>query len=258
MNVRQKHAHSWVEAYLGESDDPDRTPNWLTLDPTPGTERRNSVARVGGFKANFRQITDLVRYVWVFYVVGYNAERQNRLLYGPIRQLIDEAQRGFTIIGASLKRAYVRLIQFLHFPNARSFVSPRGFGVALVGLSLLFGAFWLLIGLGKRLLRWYLGPVEEAGALSAGAAHYRRLAQLLAEYDLERTPAETQSEFARRATVFLTARGSGTETVADVPRLVVEAFYRVRFGDLALNPDELTALDSRLNALEGSLRASRG
>ena len=39
MNVRQKHAHSWVEAYVGLS--PDQAPIWITLDPTPGTERRS-------------------------------------------------------------------------------------------------------------------------------------------------------------------------------------------------------------------------
>src|SRR5947199_2707265 len=71
MNVRQKHAHSWVEAYLGDTPPPERAPLWLTLDPTPGTERDKSVAKVGGFRANFYQITDAVRYVWVFYVVGY-------------------------------------------------------------------------------------------------------------------------------------------------------------------------------------------
>jgi protein-glutamine gamma-glutamyltransferase len=81
--------------------------------------------------------------------------------------------------------------------------------------------------------------------------------QLLAEFGLERPPAETQAEFARRATVFLTGRGSGTEDVADVPRLVIDAFYRVRFGQLDLSPDDLKHLETRLDALEASLRPTR-
>jgi hypothetical protein len=106
-------------------------------------------------------------------------------------------------------------------------------------------------------VRWVRGADDEAAALSAGAAHYRRLALLLGEYGLERPPAETQDEFARRATVFLTARGSGTDAVADVPRAVVEAFYRVRFGHRELPPDLHGHLESRLDDLEASLGASQ-
>src|SRR5258708_33494589 len=38
LTVRQKHAHSWVEALVGEVGSGDasrRTPVWVTLDPTP-------------------------------------------------------------------------------------------------------------------------------------------------------------------------------------------------------------------------------
>jgi transglutaminase-like putative cysteine protease len=258
LSVRQKHAHSWVEAYLGEfPGSPEHVPRWMTLDPTPGIERDKSVARVGGFRANFRQITDLVRYVWVFYVVGYNAERQNRLIYGPMRQLVEEAQRGFRIIGGFVRAAWAWVIKLFHFESARSFFSPRGFAVSFVALLLLVGLVQALAWLIRRLLRWYLGPGEDIGSLSAGATHYRRLAQVLAEYDLERSPAETQDEFARRATHYLTARGSSTEAVADVPKLVVDAFYRVRFGHQELGPDDLNALETRLDALETSLRAAQ-
>ena len=80
---------------------------------------------------------------------------------------------------------------------------------------------------------------------------------LLAECGLERPPAETQDEFARRPTVFLAGRGTGTEAVADVPRLVVEAFYRTRFGHRDL-PAPLVANLEALNALEQTLRSSQG
>ena len=41
LNVRQKHAHSWVEAYVGHSKSPDTLPLWVTLDPTPIACARN-------------------------------------------------------------------------------------------------------------------------------------------------------------------------------------------------------------------------
>ena len=69
--VRQKHAHSWVEALVDRSPEPDRLPLWVTLDPTPPDQRNESVARVGGLANNFYQVTDFVRYVWIFYIVGF-------------------------------------------------------------------------------------------------------------------------------------------------------------------------------------------
>ena len=255
LSVRQKHAHSWVEAYLGDTPGPNRAPLWLTLDPTPGNERDASVARVSGFSGNFRQVTDLIRYVWVFYVVGYNAERQSKLLYTPIRRLVSEAQRGFRIIADALKAGYARLVKLLTFRTAQSFFSVRGFGVSFGGLFLLSGLVWLVRWAVRRVFRRF-GPGDDGGPLSAGAAHYRRLAQLLSEYGLVRPAAETQDEFARRAAAYLASRGSTTEAVTEVPRFVVDAFYRVRFGRRELSADDLEALETRLDTLETSLRAS--
>jgi hypothetical protein len=149
-----------------------------------------------------------------------------------------------------------RLLRLLHFESTQSFISWRGFFVSFVGLLLLVGLFRALAWLVRGIVRWLVGQDEEAIALAVGAAHYRRLALLLSECGLERPPAETQDEFARRATVFLTARGSNTEAVADVPRLVVDAFYRVRFGHLELSHDTLSQLEARLDALEANLKAS--
>ena len=69
-----------------------------------------------------------------------------------------------------------------------------------------------------------------------------------------RTPAETQSEFACRARTFLTSRGPATQTVGWRPQQVVDAFYRVRFGHLELEPAYLAELDGRLDSLESSLK----
>jgi hypothetical protein len=250
MSVRQKHAHSWVEAYLGPS--PDGMPIWLTLDPTPASEREQSVAQVGGFSSNFRQITDLIRYVWVFLVVGYNAERQNRLIYEPLYALINEAKRGFAMMRQALEPLLNNVVHFDgHFISIPGFVVTFLLLLLLVGLAR--GGYWLF----ARVWRWYRGSAKGSSSLSAGVAFYRRLTQLLEEFGLERPPAETHYEFARRAGVFLAGQGSSTEGVSEVPRLVVDAFYRVRFGHLTLPPAALSDLEARLDALEQSLRATQ-
>ncbi len=253
MNVRQKHAHSWVEAYLGVEPGPERPPRWLTLDPTPGNERDASVARVGGFRSNFRQFSDFIRFIWLFYVVGYNSERQNALLYGPIRGLIREARAGFVIMGQWFQKTYSRGLGLLHFPDAKSFFSLRGFLVTFIPLFMLVGMFRFSSWLWRKLWRWYRGPIEENSALSPGAAQYRRLAQLLGKLGLERPQSQTQYEFARNASALLSERGAQTQAVADVPGLVVDAFYSVRFGERDLPPGATETLESRLDALENTL-----
>ena len=258
VSVRQKHAHSWVEAYVGDQNVPgpesERHPNWLVLDPTPGIERERLVASVGGFSTNFRQATDLVRYIWVFYVVGYNPERQRRILYDPIIKLAGVASRGFRMMGQALRDAASDL---LYFQNVEQFISLRGLVVSFGAMLILVGLFFALRWGWRRCRRWYRGSGDDPAALAAGVVFYRRLVQMLAAFGLERPSAETQQEFARRAGVFLTGHGASTEAVADVPRLVVEAFYQVRFGQSELEPGTLSQLEARLDALESSLLASR-
>ncbi len=246
--VRQKHAHSWVEALVGERPGPlgEPRPTWMTLDPSPADQRNESVARVGGISTSFRPLTDFVRYVWVFYIVGFNAERQDRFLYAPIRALIEEARRGFAIIWDNLR-------SWLHFPSVESFFSLRGFVVSFLALLLLVlfarVATW---GVAK-VIRGLKGAKAEVSPGTAAILFYRRLLALLAEYGLERPPAETPREFARRAAIFLAGHGSGTEAVADVPPLVVDAFYQIRFGEHTLVDDDLHHVLARLDALEARL-----
>ena len=234
MNVRQKHAHSWVEAYVGQ--DESNRPRWVTLDPTPGLERDASVARVGGIAGNVRSITDMIRYVWVFYILGYDSNRQNRLLYAPLKTAILAVREGYATLWELAKKGVARLFDF---QNLASFVSVKGFIVSFIVLSLLVGLVKLTAWLGRQALQWWHGPTDDSSGLTAGVLFYRRLVQLLAPYDLERTTAETQNEFALRATRFLTGQGMQTLPVADVPQKIVDAYYRVRFGHRDLDPESL-------------------
>ncbi len=248
MNVRQKHAHSWVEAYLGR--DREGQPYWITLDPTPGLERDQSVAQVGGIAGTFRPFTDTIRHVWVFYIVGYDGERQNRLLYTPMKQMLQWMREKYV----QLWRLARKGLGFLFtFQDVGSFISIRGFVVTFLVLVILAALVQMSIWMSRRLLIWLRGPQEDEASLTAGILFYRRLSQLLARLELDRTPAETQAEFAVRASRMLSNRDQSGPSVVDVPQQVVEAFYRVRFGHLELDPASLRELDARLDALEASL-----
>ena len=251
MNVRQKHAHSWVEAYVGP--DPSGRPLWITLDATPVMARDESVAQVGGVSTNMRPLTDMIRYVWIFYVLGYDASRQNRLLYTPIKETILNVRRVYAMLWSWTKQGFTHLF---NFQSIGAFISIKGFFVSFIVLSLLVLIVKLAILVGKRLLAWWRGPTDDSAELTAGILFYRRLAQMLADYDLERTPAETQNEFALRASRFLTGQPAPIQAVAEVPQKIVEAFYRVRFGHRDLDPDTLKELEENLDLLQTRLNTN--
>jgi len=254
LTVRQKHAHSWVEMLGPSPDDDPLVPIWITLDPTPPAPREASVARVGGFRANFRQFTDFVRYVWIFYVVGFNAERQKLLIYDPALKLFGYASRGFTLIWSAARGGLARL---LNFPSVESFFSVRGLFVSFFALLTLAGLARISFWLARLAWRAVRGTRRDDSPAAVGVAIYRRLAEILAGFGLDRPPAETPSEFARRAASFLAARGSDTVAVADVPSAVVDAFYRIRFGRIELPAVDIEALETRLDALERTIKPAR-
>ena len=249
MNVRQKYAHRWVEALVGTESD--RRPVWITLDPTPSNERAASIAHVGGIVGNFRPLTDLIRHVWVFYIIGYDRDRQNRLLYAPMLQMVNWVKENYNQLVLIGRRGFARLFRF---EDISALISWRGGGVTFLGLLLLVGFVAGSYRLILWLSRWLRGPVVSSASLTAGTLFYRRLTELLARVELERTPFETQSEFAARAARFLTGQGQTTQSVAEIPSEVVDAFYRVRFGQLELEPATLEELDTRLDELEACMK----
>ena len=99
-----------------------------------------------------------------------------------------------------------------------------------LALALATGLGFRLFRLGQALVRWLRGHARDAARSAAGTLFYRRLVQLLAAYDLERTPAETQSEFAGRATSSLTGRGRITEPSPMSPSKSSRPF--IRFGSV--------------------------
>ena len=76
-----------------------------------------SVAAVPG------HLSDAIRSVWAFKIVGYDAERQERDVYSWIRYFAGLAMTGFALIGQMLRDA----MKWLYFENPAQFFSVRGF-----------------------------------------------------------------------------------------------------------------------------------
>jgi transglutaminase-like putative cysteine protease len=243
-HIRQKHAHSWVEALIPNPSGAGHY--WMTLDPTPGADRDELVAQVGGsWFPGLRQFGEAIRYYWVFYIQGFDAERQQRMIYQPIKDLAEMAGHGYQMIWDAVRGLF-------HFTDQQSFFSGRGFIVAFLTLTAL--AFLLIAARSawKWLARWLRpGSSGKAGS-GANIAFYQKLMTLLSAQGLERAEAETPREFGARAIAQLTAR-CGDEQLFDVPRRVIEAFYRVRYGDESIHPDESRELRAGIDRLEQAL-----
>ncbi len=250
--VREKHAHSWVEAMVGTPND---TPRWVTLDPTPARQREEVVAQVGSGAFKFRFLSDSIRTLWTFNVVGFDSDRQERGIYGPIRQFAALLARGFRIIFGTLRA----LLSLLYFEDIQHFFSVRGFVVSTMAMLGLLG-----LGLAaRRTWRWITGKGTaregDAEGRDPGVAFYYRLVKILAAHGFVRPAAETPREFARRATEAMALKWPGGD-LTPVPGMVVDAFYSKRFGNNELSPTILSELERCLESLELGLerRASGG
>jgi hypothetical protein len=208
------------------------------------------VAQVGGSSRRFRTIGDFLRYVWVFYIVGFDADRQNRAIYAPIGQVLQEVRRGAILMYRNMLDVARRL---LRLRDVAALFSLSGFLISFFGLLLLYGVVRILRAIWRRLLRlWRRGSTATA-ELTSAMASYRRLVQILASVGLERPVTETPREFARRSAVALAGMRAETIPVSTVPTEVVEAFYRIRYGGHSLRPEDIEQIESRLDALDATL-----
>jgi len=247
MYVREKFAHAWVEALVAGG--PDEIERWITLDPTPGFERQKNISP-GGLLYQLRQATDFIRYIWVFYIIGFDAERQYRVIYDPIIRLIREARSGFLIMIQSIRDLLSGTRQLSDLLRA---FSGRGFlgGILIAVMAILMfrlGRIALLY-----LIRWIIRKDGSQAAMTPGIAIYQRLEALLGELGLKRSRNETPKEFADRVGIGLRERfqESGLE---GIPHLVVQAFYQIRFGGIDLDASQIQVMDEKLSVLEEQIR----
>jgi transglutaminase-like putative cysteine protease len=263
LYVRQKHAHSWAEVLVNDLDwlqslplaAPTITtrllpaPRWLKLDPTPSAAREAIVANVG-VGGRFRTLTDFIRFVWLFYVVSFDRERQHRVVYNPIRELAQRTKDRASEIWDAAWRSGLRI---LDFKSVGEFFSVRGFAVSVTILGFSAGLLWLARKLLRGLARWFGGSRARGMVRDIGDSYLKRLTLLLSRLGLNRTESETPREFASRARESLRAGGERTAGLTEVPSRVVERYYQYRFGGMEFTEEALRGLDSDLHALELAL-----
>jgi hypothetical protein len=261
--VRQSNAHTWVEAYLRPEDavPPHVAAGldiskgaWLTLDPTaPVATAAEEIVDQGRDSQSLSQmLSSIYDYAWVLwmkYVVELSPESQQEGIYKPLSALWQVIREGFF-----QPEAWLSLWESLTGWFRQNWFSWQG---ALAGSALCL----VLVGV-YRLLRWLVlrplwrhvvEPTARA-VLARSPAHefHRRLEKALGQLGLLRSPGQTALEFAVLADAHL-RESAATERFAPLPRQVVEALYRVRFGGRSLDVAETEAVEQALDELEHGL-----
>jgi protein-glutamine gamma-glutamyltransferase len=272
--VRQLHAHTWVEVFLDpeqlEKFPPDslhgknywtfteqdrlrpengrawKSGAWMRLDPTPAGDADH---RAGLF-SSMRRGMDWLDFAWSNYVVQLDFDRQRDAIYQPIARAVKKAWDELT--SPSRWRAMadsLALALYLdHLGREAQWIVLAL--VALLIAAVVAVAVWLLFRLVRRLFARWTGNhrARRMKGRRVEIEFYRKLETLLARHGLVRAPAQTQLEFAAAAGASLAAV-FGKNRVAPLPSLVAEAFYLVRFGRQPLDNLQVQTVEQALAEL---------
>ncbi|HWB08252.1 MAG TPA: DUF3488 and transglutaminase-like domain-containing protein [Pirellulales bacterium] len=261
--VRELHAHAWVEAYIppeflpanmAHNEQARKHGAWLTLDPTPHRSEEDQFADSFGIGA-LKRLLDLTQLVWTNYVLGMDSQRQQEAIYQPLVQRLEDVLRSLTEEeGRERIRQWLADTVGRRMGLSHGLFSWQGALASLVGLLMLI-ASWKLTFWTVRRLRRSFAPRSSGGRPSARHVDfYDRFEALLGRYGMPRTPSQTQREFAL-ATGGHLAESPLTQRVGLLPRRIAEAYYRVRFGQRELSAEEMRSIEEALGELAAALAA---
>jgi transglutaminase-like putative cysteine protease len=267
--VRQKHAHAWVEAYLEPEDVPSEeiagTPSpggaWYRLDPTPRREHDLGEAEQKDIGGQMGDAFDYIDVLWRDYVLGLNSTRQRDSVFEPLSTQVASAPDW---LEPSRFQAWLQRKDPNKYHRQRERESLINWRIVMlssivVGLTILgvrAGAAFFSHFRWSSLLVW-LGRGQKRGALGP-PTFYRRLEGLLARLGLVRTAGQTPREFARLAAATLAKRLAERDgadlpelgpEVAALPGKIVEAYYHTRFGHAQLDDEQLAVIEQALDQL---------
>jgi transglutaminase-like putative cysteine protease len=261
-HVRQLHAHAWVEALLepGHYAAQNRFPGldadrraWLTLDASPLSQSAVGAGLNRGLWGRAWMYVDYLQVLWGRFVAGLNYGTQQEAIYQPLAAMFSRIWDQFTSLGD-----WIGLPSILD-PGliGRSWRWYRrhlfSFFVSICALLLAAAAAVMLAkGLIRQLRRLARQVAPFVGSRASNSEIYGRLERVLAQHGYRRASGQTPYEFALAAGGDLAER-AGCSPLAALPRRVVEAFYRVRFGGHPLDSAEAQAVEHALSALERGL-----
>ena len=219
LAVRQRDAHSWVEAYFHRG-------GWVTFDPSP---RASSEVTRNSLPARVSRYLDALGMRWDRYVVSYNLFDQLRIASVARRRadlLRWQAIGLFRGFERAAKAATLTLAARLH-----------GAGLLLLAISIACAS--MLVGVRKGAFGW--GRFRKRSGHGA-VQFYQELLRVLARRGFAKGKGLTPREFAAAV------ESSGWPELAEVSR-VVEIYYQIRYGGRSLSRSERAGIEQILRHL---------
>ena len=255
FQVRQLHAHTWVEVYLPFRQIPPHLIHgrgywrwwggWLRLDPTPAGAGHEQSA---SWMTPVHGAMDWLDAAWSNYVMELDYERQREAIYAPIARTARAMARMATD-PESWRTFFAELAIRWHLDELRGAVAWLVIVIAGILVTAVLAAFgWLLYWAGRRLLRRWTGNRTRLARRRSKIEFYRRFETLLARQGMSRATGQTQREFAEAAGRQLTLRGCDPR-LCRLPGMVADAFYRVRFGRRPLDNRQVQTVEQAIKEL---------
>jgi transglutaminase-like putative cysteine protease len=269
--VRQKHAHAWVEALLPPDSvseweiagRPSGGGTWYRLDPTPVPPPTLTTTSGEGLLEHVGEAFDYVELLWRDYVLSLNSARQQDSVYDPVSSRALGSLPSW-MESRSVHRAVRRWARRFGWEidtsaprDAAARVFDWRMAIMVASMILMLGVVaQMLLLLYQNLIAWTRPEATSPKGVKRSPRFYRRLQSLLGRMHVRQAAGQTARELAADAAVRL-ARVDPGGRAGELPAEIVAAYYRVRFGGAALDSREEAAIEHALAQLAPVVNSAR-
>ncbi len=271
--VRQKHAHAWVEALLDPgiapewelAGPPSGGGTWYRLDPTPSSDVATTASTEQGIAHRMVQTFDYIELLWRDYVLSLNARKQTDTIYEPMSDRTIAALPTWVdgrYVRGMLRRIARRLgidgtpLGLNRGPAAKTFDWRSGMLLTALIVAAVIAVQGLIWIVNRQWSKRGGAGMTTRSRRPVAPPFYRRLESLLARLPVRRARGQTARELAAEAADRLN-HGGPRAAAAGLPREIVEAYYRVRFGGAALDSQEQAAIEHALAELTPAVQQAQ-
>lgn len=231
--VRQRHAHSWVEAYFPKEN------TWVTFDPTPATAGA-ATGVAGSFSEMISKYIEALDAIWIQYFVAFDNQEQGTLARSVKNSFADYQDKTSSYLGHLQDIAAEWWSEVRGDSGQTARALAIGYAIAgAAGLIVFFLLLRLLVRKIFSLTIWgSLRQLMFAKPHTSIIEFYDRMQKMLAEKGFIREPYQTPLEFAYSIGM--------PEAVA-----ITKKYNGVRFGEQDVSrveADEIETLLERLKA----------
>ena len=239
--IRQKHAHTWVEVFINN--------RWETVDPTPAAPRRELISSgdTGSLVSNLQTaISDL----WNDGIHKMSAERQKEF-FAPVistsKSMLDTIRKK-----GILETVWNGIVSFISTPDA--WFSWRG-GVATFML-LLFGGLISRLHPIAKLMSLFQSVMEQfSGKQRARKSVIRFYAQFCALCEQHGMPISASESALENSRAAINRFGAQLDSadLQNLPIRIASAFNAVRFGKAELTDEQAASIGKDLTFFANAL-----